>query len=116
MTTTYSFILKLVEKLHDGGQNVLKILKLVVVGHPLLEFRKTEKTPALPHEIVLFWPWRQIYQNKQIFSFKLKSDVTAEVSSLTRLTNDAFRVQIQDTSFRLKCLRLRCHDFSALAD
>ena len=40
--------------------------------------------------------------------------VTAEVSSLTRLTNDAFRVQ--DTSFRLKCLRLRCHDFSALAD
>ena len=42
--------------------------------------------------------------------------VTAEVSSLMRLTNDAFRVQIQDTSFRLKCLRLRCHDFSALAD
>ena len=43
------------------------------------------------------------------------ADVTAEVSSLTRLTNDAFRL-IQDTSFRLKCLRLRCHDFSALAD
>ena len=42
--------------------------------------------------------------------------VTAEVSSLTRLTNDAFRIQIQDTSFRLKCLKLRCHDFSALAD
>ena len=41
--------------------------------------------------------------------------VTAEVSSLTRLTNDAFRL-IEDTSFRLKCLRLRCHDFSALAD
>ena len=41
--------------------------------------------------------------------------VTTEVSSLTRLTNDAFRL-IQDTSFRLKCLRLRCHDFSALAD
>ena len=42
-------------------------------------------------------------------------NVTAEISSLTRLTNDAFRL-IQDTSFRLKCLRLRCHDFSALAD
>ena len=42
--------------------------------------------------------------------------VTAEVSSLMRLTNDAFHVQIQDTSFRQKCLRLRCHDFSALAD
>ena len=42
--------------------------------------------------------------------------VTAEVSSLMRLTNDAFCIQIQDTSFRQKCLRLRCHDFSALAD
>ena len=43
----------------------------------------------------------------------LKADVTAEVSSLTRLTNDAL---IQDTSFWLKCRKLRCHDFSALAD
>ena len=47
--------------------------------------------------------------------FNESYSVTAEVSSLTQLTNDAFRL-IQDTSFRLKCLRLRCHDFSALAD
>ena len=44
------------------------------------------------------------------------TSVTAAVSSLTRLTNDAFCIQIQDTSFRQKCLRLRCSDFSALAD
>ena len=46
----------------------------------------------------------------------IASHVTAEVSSLMRLTNDAFRVQIQDTSFWFKCRKLRCHDFSALAD
>ena len=48
----FSFILKLVEKLDDDGQDFLKILKLV--EDPLFEIRKTEKTPALPHRFVLF--------------------------------------------------------------
>ena len=37
--------------------------------------------------------------------------VTAEVSSLTRLTNDAFKTPVLGRND----LRLRCHDFSALA-
>ena len=48
----YSFILKLVEKLDDDGQDFFKILKLVVEDPPF-ELKKTEKTPALPHGMVL---------------------------------------------------------------
>ena len=49
----FSFILKLVEKLIDNSQNVLKILKLIN-EKKILEFRKTYKTPAMSHEIILF--------------------------------------------------------------
>ena len=58
--------------------------------------------------------WQHAYVLRDLDTLN-RGCVTAEVSSLMRLANDAFRL-IQDTSFRLKCLRLRCHDFSALAD
>ena len=59
--------------------------------------------------------WQHSYVSRDLDTLN-RGCVTAEVSSLMRLTNDAFCIQIQDTSFRQKCLRLRCHDFSALAD
>ena len=59
--------------------------------------------------------WQHSYVLKDLNTLN-RGCVTAEVSSLMQLTNDAFCIQIQDTSFRQKCIRLRCHDFSALAD